>query len=214
MPLFLLELAELDASALSVVFTAIFIPLLGLLFALSTPHSRRTPIFILNVISISLGILDGLLSIHLTVRVRRHRCTPVADTAGLQVKVALSPLSTDNLNPIESRCLPPSQTYGTDDHKRRADFVGAFLSSWMTWFTEAILVLRVFIVLRLSYDRLSRIAAILAFTVTVKIVRAVFITLFLASRECGSWRSVRCTSAVGDSWTIRVSWILECFDTA
>ncbi|KAJ7929043.1 hypothetical protein B0H13DRAFT_1547372, partial [Mycena leptocephala] len=38
------------------VFSAMLVPLLIMLFALSTPQTRRGPIFILNVLAICLGI--------------------------------------------------------------------------------------------------------------------------------------------------------------
>lgn len=46
------------------IFSAILLPLLGLLFALSTSRSRWTTIFILNVFAVSLGIVTGVLCIH------------------------------------------------------------------------------------------------------------------------------------------------------
>ncbi|THU89960.1 hypothetical protein K435DRAFT_676840 [Dendrothele bispora CBS 962.96] len=51
---------------ISAVFSAILIPLLLMLFVLSTPHSRRQPIFVLNIFTITLGITVGILSNHLT----------------------------------------------------------------------------------------------------------------------------------------------------
>lgn len=52
---------------ISVIFSAMLIPLLIMLFVLSTPKTRRTPIFILNVFAVTLGIIVGGLSNHLTV---------------------------------------------------------------------------------------------------------------------------------------------------
>jgi len=49
------------------VFGSMLIPLLILLFALSTPQTRRRPIFILNVLSVSLGITAAGLVIHLMI---------------------------------------------------------------------------------------------------------------------------------------------------
>ncbi|KAJ7912903.1 hypothetical protein B0H13DRAFT_515680 [Mycena leptocephala] len=46
----------------------ILIPLLVLLFALSTPQSRRKPIFILNVVAVSLGIITTAVSLHFQIR--------------------------------------------------------------------------------------------------------------------------------------------------
>ncbi|KAJ7923760.1 hypothetical protein B0H13DRAFT_1979254 [Mycena leptocephala] len=46
----------------------ILIPLLVLLFALSTPQSRRKPIFILNVVAVSLGIIITAVSLHFQIR--------------------------------------------------------------------------------------------------------------------------------------------------
>ncbi|KAJ7884123.1 hypothetical protein B0H14DRAFT_2434728 [Mycena olivaceomarginata] len=42
----------------------ILIPLLILLFALSTPQTRRRPVFILNVIAVSLGLITTGISLH------------------------------------------------------------------------------------------------------------------------------------------------------
>ncbi|KAJ7711280.1 hypothetical protein B0H16DRAFT_1745308 [Mycena metata] len=43
------------------VFAAMLVPLLIMLFALSTPETRRGPIFILNTLAICLGILLGVM---------------------------------------------------------------------------------------------------------------------------------------------------------
>ncbi|KAJ6592005.1 hypothetical protein B0H10DRAFT_2233048 [Mycena sp. CBHHK59/15] len=50
------------------VFGSMLVPLIILLFALSTPQTRRWPIFILNALAIGLGIIVGALSTHLTIR--------------------------------------------------------------------------------------------------------------------------------------------------
>ncbi|KAJ6556837.1 hypothetical protein DFH09DRAFT_1164581 [Mycena vulgaris] len=52
---------------IATVFGSMLLPLLILLFALSTPDARRRPIFILNVLSVSLGIIAAGLVIHLMV---------------------------------------------------------------------------------------------------------------------------------------------------
>jgi len=49
------------------VFSAILVPLLILLFVLSTRRTRRGPIFILNVLAVILGIVVGVLCGHLTI---------------------------------------------------------------------------------------------------------------------------------------------------
>lgn len=49
------------------VFGSMLLPLLILLFALSTAQTRRRPIFILNVLAVGLGIIVAGLSAHLTV---------------------------------------------------------------------------------------------------------------------------------------------------
>ncbi|KAJ7664721.1 hypothetical protein B0H17DRAFT_853587, partial [Mycena rosella] len=49
------------------VFSAILVPLLIMMFALSTPQIRRTPIFILNVVAICLGITLGGIVAHISV---------------------------------------------------------------------------------------------------------------------------------------------------
>lgn len=48
------------------VFGSMLLPLLIMLFALSTPQSRRKPIFILNVVSVALGIITASLGAHTT----------------------------------------------------------------------------------------------------------------------------------------------------
>ncbi|KAJ7493717.1 hypothetical protein FB451DRAFT_1215202 [Mycena latifolia] len=45
-------------------FGSMLFPLLILLFSLSTTHTRRKPIFILNVLSVCLGIIASVLTIH------------------------------------------------------------------------------------------------------------------------------------------------------
>jgi len=53
---------------ISAIFSAMLIPLLAMMFALSTSQSRRTPIFILNVLAVSLGLVVGALCGHLTIQ--------------------------------------------------------------------------------------------------------------------------------------------------
>ncbi|KAJ7732258.1 hypothetical protein B0H14DRAFT_2479696 [Mycena olivaceomarginata] len=53
---------------IATVFGSMLVPLLILLFALSNPYTRRKPIFILNVLSVSLGIIAAGLVIHLMVK--------------------------------------------------------------------------------------------------------------------------------------------------
>lgn len=52
---------------ISAVFSAMLVPLLFLLFAFSTARTRQSPVFVLNVAAVSLGIIVGILSNHLTV---------------------------------------------------------------------------------------------------------------------------------------------------
>ncbi|KAJ7187594.1 hypothetical protein GGX14DRAFT_611246 [Mycena pura] len=48
-------------------FSAILVPLLILLLVLSTPRTRRAPIFILNVLAVFLGIVFGVLVVHISI---------------------------------------------------------------------------------------------------------------------------------------------------
>ncbi|KAJ7351333.1 hypothetical protein DFH08DRAFT_957653 [Mycena albidolilacea] len=50
------------------IFGTLFMPLLFLLLALSTPQLRRKPTFILNVVSVSIGIVSSALGTHITIR--------------------------------------------------------------------------------------------------------------------------------------------------
>ncbi|KAJ7724763.1 hypothetical protein B0H16DRAFT_1472168 [Mycena metata] len=50
------------------IFGTLLVPLLFLLLALSTPYMRRRPIFILNVVSVSLGIVSSALGTHIAIR--------------------------------------------------------------------------------------------------------------------------------------------------
>ncbi|KAF8922109.1 hypothetical protein CPB85DRAFT_21329 [Mucidula mucida] len=52
---------------ISAVFTAFLIPLFFMLLSMSTVSSRKRPIFIINTLSILLGLVLGILSIHLSV---------------------------------------------------------------------------------------------------------------------------------------------------
>ncbi|KAF5367811.1 hypothetical protein D9757_010327 [Collybiopsis confluens] len=53
---------------IAAIFSAMLIPLLLMLLILSSPKTRRTPIFMLNVLAIVLGIIVGGLSNHLTIQ--------------------------------------------------------------------------------------------------------------------------------------------------
>lgn len=68
-----LIIPNLDVLIINTVWASILIPLLVLLFFLSGPKIRRTPIFIMNVISVTLGIITGLLDVKLRVS-RTIRC--------------------------------------------------------------------------------------------------------------------------------------------
>jgi hypothetical protein len=50
------------------IFGTLLVPLLFLLLGLSTPYLRRRPIFILNVVSVSIGIISSALGTHIAVR--------------------------------------------------------------------------------------------------------------------------------------------------
>ncbi|KAJ6545627.1 hypothetical protein B0H19DRAFT_1267026 [Mycena capillaripes] len=50
------------------IFGTLLVPLLFLLLALSTPYMRRRPIFILNVVSVSIGIISSALGTHIAIR--------------------------------------------------------------------------------------------------------------------------------------------------
>ena len=50
------------------VFSGILLPLLVALFHFSTKHTRRQPIFILNVISITLGLTLGIYNAYIEVK--------------------------------------------------------------------------------------------------------------------------------------------------
>ncbi|KAG5651117.1 hypothetical protein H0H81_009804 [Sphagnurus paluster] len=168
---------DLSFIIISSVFSSILLLLLGLLFALSTPKSRRTPIFILNVLAVSLAILSGSLCIH------------------LMTQDIMSPMG--GVNAAE-------------------DFFYAILSIWMPWMTESILLLRVVVVYRPSYPRLSSMVPVLALPVVLKATRAAISILFLVQRKRNSATDMVAFPATDsfNTWTIKVAWILEPIDTA
>ncbi|KAJ7479296.1 hypothetical protein FB451DRAFT_1241185 [Mycena latifolia] len=63
-------------------FGSLLIPLMILLFALSTPQTRRKPIFILNVLSVGLGILTAALAAHQSIQsiLSSFKPVPIAET--------------------------------------------------------------------------------------------------------------------------------------
>ncbi|KAJ7503611.1 hypothetical protein B0H11DRAFT_2222237 [Mycena galericulata] len=67
----------------STVFGSILIPLLILLFVLSTPQTRRKPIFILNVFSVGLGIIAAGMNAHLAIKPILAPFNPINLTEGL-----------------------------------------------------------------------------------------------------------------------------------
>jgi hypothetical protein len=72
------------------IFGSMLVPMMILLFALSTPHTRRTPIFILNVVAVGLGIFSSVLGTHLTVTAPARSPT---QTQSFQIKSILSPFA-------------------------------------------------------------------------------------------------------------------------
>jgi hypothetical protein len=84
---------------------------------------------------------------------------------------------------------------------------------WESWISEAVLVLRVLVVIK-SY-RTAQKAALLAFPVVIKAVRAAVTIVFLHR-----WRLKTMHAAVNivsitklsGSWPVKTGWILEIFD--
>ncbi|KAJ7816262.1 hypothetical protein B0H13DRAFT_2460435 [Mycena leptocephala] len=116
------------------VFSAMLVPLLIMLFALSTPQTRRGPIFILNVLAICLGITLGGLSAHLA---------------------------------MESILFPFTGITISED------LVFTILDVWLSWITEAVLLVRI----AATFPR-ARLPSLLAFPIAVKIARVVFNIFF------------------------------------
>ncbi|KAF9262888.1 hypothetical protein L218DRAFT_866314 [Marasmius fiardii PR-910] len=50
---------------LGTVWAAVLIPLLGILFFLSTPSTRRMPIFLMNVFTVTMGIILGIVNLRI-----------------------------------------------------------------------------------------------------------------------------------------------------
>ncbi|KAJ7588092.1 hypothetical protein C8J56DRAFT_827326 [Mycena floridula] len=164
---------------IAAIFSAMLIPLLIMLFALSTPKTRRTPIFALNVLAVVLGIIVGALSNHLT------------------IQSVLSPFS--GVNPTE-------------------DFVYNILYVWMPWISEAVLLVRVIVVFRPTYQRMSNMVLLLGFPVVIKTARAVINIMFLVqwkrnTSSSGAVNQFNTTQSL-DTWMPKVDWILELFDNA
>ncbi|KAG5650328.1 hypothetical protein H0H81_012614 [Sphagnurus paluster] len=173
---------------------AILLPLLGLLIAQSTSRSRRTTFFALNVIAVCLGILDGILCIHLSVSRDTPKLGALTRQPYVQVTSLLSPFST--LNPVEN-------------------FMYTFLSVWVPWITEAILLFRVVVVYRSSFACLSQMLPLLAFPIIVKVARAVCNIIFLVHRKPSSWQPnlhAFANAQTLDTWPVKVTWVLEFVD--
>ncbi|KAJ7208041.1 hypothetical protein GGX14DRAFT_521854 [Mycena pura] len=68
-------------------FSAILVPLLILLLVLSTPRTRRAPIFILNVLAVFLGIIVGVLCVHLTITGILSPVSGINTTEGLAFSI-------------------------------------------------------------------------------------------------------------------------------
>ncbi|KAG5652694.1 hypothetical protein H0H81_004079 [Sphagnurus paluster] len=90
-------------------------------------------------------------------------------------------------------------------------FLFNLLSVWMPWITECILLLRVFAIFK--PNNFVRMAALLAFPVTIKTIRAVLNIVFLAG-----WKPIsnanRLANQFNVGWVLQVSWILELVDNA
>ncbi|KAJ6571263.1 hypothetical protein B0H19DRAFT_1231135 [Mycena capillaripes] len=116
----------------------ILVPLLILLFALSTPQTRRRPVFILNVLAVSLGLITTAVSLHFQI---------------LGILAPFSPISVaENLAYV-------------------------FLDTWMPWFSEAVLLLRIATV----FPR-HKLPLLLAFPIIVKAGRVAVNILY-----CVTW---------------------------
>ncbi|KAJ6549712.1 hypothetical protein B0H19DRAFT_1264628 [Mycena capillaripes] len=69
------------------IFGSMLVPLLILLISMSTAQARRKPIFVFNVISVSLGITAAGLSIHLTMESILRPFTPTVSAENLAFTV-------------------------------------------------------------------------------------------------------------------------------
>ncbi|KAF9257121.1 hypothetical protein L218DRAFT_936093 [Marasmius fiardii PR-910] len=54
--------SSIDELFFGTVWAAVLIPLLGMLFLLSTPTTRRMPIFLMNVLAVTMGIVTGIMN--------------------------------------------------------------------------------------------------------------------------------------------------------
>ncbi|KAJ7586024.1 hypothetical protein C8J56DRAFT_940124, partial [Mycena floridula] len=159
------------------VFSAMLVPLLIMLLSLSTSQSRRTPIFILNVIQIFLGLGTGITTIHLT------------------IQNIFSPFS--SLNVIQN-------------------YACHILLMWLPWLTEAILLLRLFIVFTPTHRHFSSMASLLAPSVICKTARFVInIVCYLQwAKHTSNLTGANFNTGVQsfDTWLAKVGWSLEILD--
>ncbi|CAK5263026.1 unnamed protein product [Mycena citricolor] len=133
------------------IFSAMLVPLLIMLFTLSTPQVRRGPIFILNTAAICFGLTLGALITHLAVG-----------------------------NPMSSGCRSRYRSDGKRSftiphkHQRRRYLVYVILDAWLPWIAESVLLVRIWAV----FPR-AKLPFVLAFPVLIKIARSVVNILFI-----------------------------------
>lgn len=192
---------------IATVFGSMLVPLLILLFALSNPYTRRKPIFILNVLSVSLGIIAAGLVIHLMV------CTP---SVNMSISTEPSPRSRASCRHSQVSIpqgvgYSPGMRYIQLIIHRDAALAYIILEMWKPWFAEAVLLLRIAIV----FPR-SKLPVLLVFPITIKTARVVLDIIFsvqwakrLSSSDPGNNFVV--LNALPD-WLLRTVFFLELFD--
>jgi len=183
------------------IWTGILLPLMVALFFFSSKNTRRQPIFILNVLSLSLGFLVGAFNARTEVShlIRHSFCEPLADKDINQIHRMLFPLQ-------------PLSSANT--------LVFSIMTSYIPWLVETILVVRLLAVYPYSTTPKRLWFFIFIPLLLVKIARFVNLTIFTV--EFGA--SLRSPSS-GDPLTMpqiawnshpgpKIEWIIQVMDNS
>ncbi|KAF9258015.1 hypothetical protein L218DRAFT_1067638 [Marasmius fiardii PR-910] len=76
---------SVDELFFGTVWVAMLIPLLGILFFLSTPAIRRMPIFLMNVLAVAMGIVTGI--VHFRIYIYRIYYPFISDPLGKSLQI-------------------------------------------------------------------------------------------------------------------------------
>jgi hypothetical protein len=141
-------------------FTVILVPLLIAMFYFSNEHSRRQPIFILNVLNVCLAFSVGIMG----------------DSRAVSIFYSLLAMLEINISGKVNTMLSPAHPYPVS-----YDIIMGTLGAVQTIFVDTILLFRICSVYPLRYLAWQRFVLLVSLPVLLKVARVINLFLFIAA---------------------------------